>query len=117
MTAQRQDPETAPVDAPVDGTGRREYRRNRPEEHKAKVRASNRARYRAVQLLIEEHRARFEQLYEEQARWEGVIPEHVRRREREAKKKRTTDLERQVAELRQQLERMERGDGGAEQVS
>ena len=48
--------------------------RSDPEKHKAQVRAANRARYKAVQLLIGENQVRFDTLYAEQAALEGVEP-------------------------------------------
>ena len=48
--------------------------RTDPEKHKAQVRAANRARYRAVQLLIAENQERFDDLYAAQAAVEGVEP-------------------------------------------
>jgi hypothetical protein len=46
--------------------------RTDPEKHKAQVRAANRARYRAVQLLINKHQVEFDALYAAQASLEGV---------------------------------------------
>jgi len=48
--------------------------RSDPEKHKAQVRAANRARYKAVQLLIGENQERFDALYSQQASLEGVEP-------------------------------------------
>jgi hypothetical protein len=48
--------------------------RSDPEKHKAQVRAANRARYKAVQLLISENQERFDDLYAAQAAAEGVEP-------------------------------------------
>jgi hypothetical protein len=48
--------------------------RTDPEKHRAQVRAANRARYKAVQLLIAENQTRFDTLYAQQASLEGVEP-------------------------------------------
>ena len=48
--------------------------RSDPEKHKAQVRAANRARYKAVQLLIHNHQGEFDALYADQALLEGVEP-------------------------------------------
>jgi hypothetical protein len=48
--------------------------RSDPDKHKEQVRAANRARYRAVRLLIAEHQERFDDLYAAQAAAEGVEP-------------------------------------------
>lgn len=48
--------------------------RSDPEKHKAQVRAANRARYKAVQLLIGRHQVEFDTLYADQASLEGVEP-------------------------------------------
>lgn len=48
--------------------------RSDPEKHRAQVRAANRARYKAVQLLIGRHQIEFDALYADQASLEGVEP-------------------------------------------
>jgi len=48
--------------------------RTDPEKHRAQVRAANRARYKAVQLLISAHQGEFDTLYSQQASLEGVEP-------------------------------------------
>ncbi len=48
--------------------------RSDPEKHRAQVRAANKARYRAIQVLIGENQARFDVLYAQFAEDEGVTP-------------------------------------------
>lgn len=48
--------------------------RTDPEKHKEQVKAANRARYRAVQELIDLHRPEFNLLYGKHAEDEGVTP-------------------------------------------
>jgi len=48
--------------------------RSDPEKHRAQVRAANRARYRALQRLVNEYQHRFDELYAEEALHEGVSP-------------------------------------------
>jgi len=48
--------------------------RTDPEKHKAQVRAANKARYRALQVLVSRHPAEFAVLYAEQAALVGVEP-------------------------------------------
>jgi len=70
--------------------------RTDPEKHKAQVRAANRARYKAVQLLIHNHQGEFDNLYAQQASLEGV----------EAKPRGRVDaaaLQAQIAELQERL--------------
>jgi uncharacterized protein YPO0396 len=70
--------------------------RTDPEKHKAQVRAANRARYKAVQLLIHNHQGEFDNLYAQQASLEGV----------EAKPRGRVDaaaLQHQIAELQERL--------------
>jgi hypothetical protein len=76
--------------------------RSDPERHRAQVRAANRARYRAIRMLIDENQRRFDELYAQQCRFEGVVPAgpHTTQRERRSK------LEAEIAELRAQLAEM-----------
>ena len=74
--------------------------RSDPEKHKAQVRAANRARYKAVQLLIHNHQGEFDNLYAQQASLEGV----------EAKPRGRVDaaaLQSQIAELQERLAHMQ----------
>ena len=74
--------------------------RSDPEKHKAQVRAANRARYKAVQLLIHNHQGEFDSLYAQQASLEGV----------EAKPRGRVDaaaLQSQIAELQERLAHMQ----------
>jgi uncharacterized protein YPO0396 len=74
--------------------------RTDPEKHKAQVRAANRARYKAVQLLIHNHQGEFDNLYAQQASLEGV----------EAKPRGRVDaaaLQSQIAELQERLAHMQ----------
>lgn len=48
--------------------------RTDPEKHREQVRAANRARYRATQILISENQPRFDALYAQEASREGVTP-------------------------------------------
>jgi len=73
--------------------------RTDPERHKEQVRAANRARYKAVQLLIREHQDEFDGLYAAQAALEGVEPKPRGRVDAEA-------LQAQIAELQGRLQRM-----------
>jgi hypothetical protein len=74
--------------------------RSDPDKHKAQVRAANRARYRAMQLLIKENQARFDELYAAQASLEGVEPKPRGRVDAE-------HLQTQIAELQERLNRMQ----------
>jgi ATP-dependent DNA ligase len=71
-------------------------RRSDPEKHREQVRAANRARYRAVRLLIAENQSEFDKLYAQQCRLEGVVAKgpHASRRDRRDR------LEAEIAELR-----------------
>jgi len=80
--------------------------RTDPEKHKAQVRAANRARYRAVQLLIMENQPRFDQLYAQQAQLEGVEPKPRGRVDADA-------LQNQIAELQARLASMQPEDADA----
>jgi hypothetical protein len=73
--------------------------RTDPEKHKRQVRAANRARYKAVQLLIAENQGRFDVLYEQQARLEGVTPSPRGRVDAEHLQNQIADLERRLAKL------------------
>jgi hypothetical protein len=70
--------------------------RTDPEKHKAQVRAANRARYKAVQILIGENQARFDEVYAAQAALEGVEPKPRGRVDAEA-------IQAQIAELQERL--------------
>ena len=48
--------------------------RSDPEKHREQVRSANKARYRALQILVSRHQAEFDMLYAEQAADEGVTP-------------------------------------------
>ena len=74
--------------------------RSDPEKHKAQVRAANRARYRATQLLIGENQARFDALYAQQAALEGVEPKPRRRVDAEQLQNHLAELQEKLAALR-----------------
>jgi uncharacterized protein YPO0396 len=74
--------------------------RTDPEKHKAQVRAANRARYRAVQILINENQGRFDALYAQQAALEGVEPKPRGRVDAQ-------HLQDQIAELQGRLARLQ----------
>jgi hypothetical protein len=74
--------------------------RTDPEKHKEQVRAANRARYRAVQLLINENQERFDELYAAQASLEGVQPKPRGRVD-------AAVLQEQIAELQARLGRLQ----------
>jgi hypothetical protein len=74
--------------------------RTDPEKHKAQVRAANRARYKAVQLLIAENQARFDALYAQQASLEGVEPKPRGRVDADA-------IQHQIAELQARLKSLQ----------
>jgi len=74
--------------------------RTDPEKHKAQVRAANRARYKAVQLLIAEIQARFDALYAQQASLEGVEPKPRGRVDADA-------IQHQIAELQARLKSLQ----------
>jgi len=80
--------------------------RTDPEKHKAQVRAANRARYRAVQLLIIENQVRFDQLYAQQAALEGVEPKPRGRVDADA-------IQNQIAELQARLAQVQSSDATA----
>jgi hypothetical protein len=71
-------------------------KRSDPEKHKAQVRAANRARYRAVNLLIEAHPAEYAAFYAQEAAAEGVTPKP---RERLDTEKITSQIEELQARL------------------
>lgn len=73
--------------------------RTDPEKHKEQVRAANRARYRAVQILISENLARFDALYAAQAALEGVEPKPRGRVDAAAIKHQISELEARLARL------------------
>jgi hypothetical protein len=73
--------------------------RTDPDKHKAQVRAANRARYRAVQLLIHENQARFDALYAQQAALEGVEPKPRGRVDADAIQKQIAELQERLASL------------------
>jgi hypothetical protein len=74
--------------------------RSDPDKHKAQVRAANRARYRAMQLLIKENQARFDELYAAQASLEGVEPKPRGRVDAE-------QIQTQISELQERLNKMQ----------
>jgi hypothetical protein len=73
--------------------------RTDPEKHKAQVRAANRARYKATQILIAENQARFDEVYAQQAALEGVEPKPRGRVD-------AAQLQSQIAELQKRLQSM-----------
>ena len=73
--------------------------RSDPEKHKAQVRAANRARYRAIQLLINKHQDEFDALYGQQAALEGVEPKPRGRVDAD-------QIQTQIAELQERLAKM-----------
>ena len=73
--------------------------RTDPEKHKAQVRAANRARYRAVQLLINQHQGEFDALYSAQAALEGVEPKPRGRVDAERLQNQITELQERLARL------------------
>jgi hypothetical protein len=77
--------------------------RTDPEKHKQQVRAANRARYRAVQLLISAHQGEFDTLYSQQASLEGVEPKPRGRVDAE-------HLQSQIAEMQAKLAAMQSDD-------
>jgi uncharacterized protein YPO0396 len=76
--------------------------RSDPEKHKAQVRAANRARYRAMQLLINAHQGEFDTLYSQQAALEGVEPKPRGRVDAE-------QIQSQISELQERLNKMQSG--------
>lgn len=80
--------------------------RTDPEKHKEQVRAANRARYRAVQDLIEMHQDEFDRLYAVHAASEGVVPKPRGRVDAAA-------LQSQIAELQKRLERIRSAAGSS----
>jgi uncharacterized protein involved in exopolysaccharide biosynthesis len=74
--------------------------RSDPEKHKAQVRAANRARYKAVQLLINAHQSEFDALYSQQASLEGVEPKPRGRVDAE-------HIQSQIAELQARLKQVQ----------
>jgi hypothetical protein len=74
--------------------------RTDPEKHKAQVRAANRARYKAVQILIHHHQDEFDNLYAAQATLEGVEPKPRGRVDAEHLVSQIHDLETGLAKLR-----------------
>jgi hypothetical protein len=75
--------------------------RKDPDAHRARVRKSNRARYRALQELVSRHAAEYDALYEAEALAVGVEPKGRRAAQRAAQ-------EREIAELRGRLAELER---------
>jgi hypothetical protein len=74
--------------------------RSDPDKHKAQVRAANRARYKAVQLLIGENQERFDALYAAQASLEGVEPKPRGRVDAD-------QIQHQIAELQARLKKLQ----------
>jgi hypothetical protein len=75
--------------------------RTDPEKHRAQVRAANRARYRAVQLLISENQGRFDTLYAQQASLEGVEPKPRGRVDADHLQNQIADLQARLAQLKE----------------
>lgn len=71
-----------------------------PEKHRMQVRAANRARYKAVQLLINAHQGEFDTLYAQQASLEGVEPKPRGRVDADA-------IQSQIAELQERLKQVQ----------
>lgn len=85
-------------------TASRPYRKDW-DAYREKVRAGNRARYKAVQILINRHRAEYDRLYAEEALLEGVV----------TKPKGLPDeatLVREIARLQDQLRQVRHPDDG-----
>lgn len=74
------------------------------EAHSERVKAANRARYRAVKTLVSRHQVEFDALYEAESKVEGVTPRTV--------KDRTASLKRRIRDLQLQLDDVETGGGG-----
>jgi hypothetical protein len=74
--------------------------RTDPERHKEQVRAANRARYKAVQLLIKENQDRFDTLYSQQAALEGVEPKPRGRVDAD-------QIQHQITELQARLKKLQ----------
>jgi uncharacterized protein YPO0396 len=74
--------------------------RTDPEKHRAQVRAANRARYKAVQLLISAHQVEFDTLYSQQAALEGVEPKPRGRVDADHLQHQIADLQARLAELK-----------------
>lgn len=72
------------------------------EKHAAQVNAANRARYKAVQLLISLHRAEFDRIYAEQCQLEEprVVPMRSRVTTADQLRLKIAELEEQLAEVR-----------------
>jgi hypothetical protein len=75
--------------------------RTDPERHRAQVRAANRARYKAVQLLISENQTRFDTLYAQQASLEGVEPKPRGRVDAVHLQHQIADLQARLASLKE----------------
>ena len=73
--------------------------RTDPAKHRAQVRAANQARHRATKRLINAHQSEFDTLYAEEAGAVGVTPNPRGRINAAA-------LERQIADLRKQLDKL-----------
>jgi hypothetical protein len=74
--------------------------RSDPEKHRAQVRAANRARYRALQRLVDENQARFDVLYSEEADREGVTPKPRGRIDAVAIQAQIADLQARLAAIK-----------------
>lgn len=77
--------------------------RNDWDRHRAQVRATNRARYKAIQQLVAENQEEFDQLYAEQCALEDpvVIPRSVEREDPQV-------LKQEIARLQAQLDQVNR---------
>jgi hypothetical protein len=74
--------------------------RTDPEKHRAQVRAANRARYKAVQLLISAHQGEFDAFYAQQATLEGVEPKPRGRVDADYLQHQIADLQARLAQLK-----------------
>lgn len=79
------------------------WKRKDWDKHREHVRAASRAKYRAEVLLIAEHQAEYDELYELTAAEEGVVPNKRRDTQRE--------IEQQIAKLQKKLDKLEAKEG------
>ena len=73
--------------------------RTDPEKHRSQVRAANRARYRAIQRLVNENESRFDELYAEEAGREGVQPKPRGRIDADAIQHQISTLQERLAKI------------------
>lgn len=78
--------------------------RSDPEKHREQVKAANRARYKAVQELIDNHRPEFNLLYTRHATDENVVP-----KPRQAID--PVEITNQIKQLEKQLAAVQSGNG------